>query len=609
MGPRALQQLAVGVDGRTPDDSARGTSARAWILVIAIAVLGWFLASRSTLFDRDEPRFAQATVEMIASGDWLVPTFDGELRADKPVLVYWLMSVPMRVFGASSWSARFVSPLALACAAWLTYRVGRRLSSERAGLLAMGFLATAPLALLEGTIATTDALLLACVTAATATLVDAALDGTRARHVIALSIALAAAALAKGPVGLALPLLSATTAAWLARGTRTFDRRFAYGVGIATIAAIGAFLAWAIPANAATQGEFARRGLGHHVLERVTTPLESHGGAFFVSLPFYVPVVVFGFLPGLALLPAALSAAWGGRLPAGRSRARIPDEADEHAGRRGRALILAWCVPGFALMTLVSTKLPHYVLPIWPGLALACALVVDAHERDATSARDRAWLARGAWLALAAGGLLVAALAAAPFVSRVPGAHAPAFALAALLGATVACGVTLHRRGRVRAGAWAFVVGSAVAWVVGLTLALPVVERTKVAPGVAAAIRARVPRDVPVARWKFVEPSFDFFLDRPPVRDFETQAEVEAWIAGRGPAVLVLDRRRANELGAQLPPERWVEFASTTGFNLSKGQPLELVALARDVPGLEPGSRATRNDENRAGEVRAAPPR
>src|SRR5579864_1910163 len=95
------------------------------------------LAGRTTLWDRDEPRFAQATVEMIASGDYLVPTFNGKLRPDKPALVYWLMSLPVRWLGPTAVAARFWSAAAMALAALLTLAAARRLLPAPAGWWAM----------------------------------------------------------------------------------------------------------------------------------------------------------------------------------------------------------------------------------------------------------------------------------------------------------------------------------------------------------------------------------------------------------------------------------------------------------------------------------------
>ncbi len=74
-----------------------------WLAVVGICLvitcMYWFVDSRSTLWDRDEPRLSRATAEMIESGNYLYPTFKGQLRPDKPILIYWLMFLGMRVLG------------------------------------------------------------------------------------------------------------------------------------------------------------------------------------------------------------------------------------------------------------------------------------------------------------------------------------------------------------------------------------------------------------------------------------------------------------------------------------------------------------------------------
>ncbi|HSU81263.1 MAG TPA: glycosyltransferase family 39 protein, partial [Thermoanaerobaculia bacterium] len=74
----------------------RALAAAAAILVAFLALTPW-----TTLWDRDEPRFAQATVEMLASGNYLYPPFNGHLRTDKPILIYWLMALSVRLLGAT----------------------------------------------------------------------------------------------------------------------------------------------------------------------------------------------------------------------------------------------------------------------------------------------------------------------------------------------------------------------------------------------------------------------------------------------------------------------------------------------------------------------------
>jgi 4-amino-4-deoxy-L-arabinose transferase-like glycosyltransferase len=556
--------MEASLDGRA---ESRRTARIAALIALAIFVYASFLTTRSTLFDRDEPRFAQASVEMVQTGNYLYPTFDGELRADKPILIYWLVSAVVRACGISEWAVRFWAPVSLSLSALVTFFVGRRLFGARAGWLAMGFLAIAPLSLMEGTIATTDALLLLCITVAFASFVFAVLDGVKPWHTLALSAALAAALLTKGPVGLAVPVLSAIVALWMLRG-RGVGARHAWMLAIASVVGTALFVAWGWPANEATHGEFYRRGIGHHVVERMSTPLEGHGGNFFLALPYYVPVVLLLSLPATLYLPAALSALFGGRLGA----------------ERARSLLIAWIVPCFVLMSCVSTKLVHYVFPIWPGLALVCAALVDASERDTLDDRDRRWLARGVWFAGVPIALLCGGLVAAPALIHLPALLVPAIVMAITLGAGAWFGIVLHRRGSVRRGAHVLIGGFAAAWLVGILLAMPVIERTKVAPAIAAAIRARTSNEIEVARFKFAEPSLDFYLDRPPITDLGDEAALAQWMQGVTPAVLVIPRERIEALRARLDFTRFEEVASARGFNISKGEPLELVALGRSLP-------------------------
>src|SRR5262245_24564936 len=95
-----------------------GGAAPALAAAIACSLLA--LTRTTTLWDRDEPRFAQAAVEMLASHDYLVPTFNGEIRAQKPPFAYWLMTVSLRAFGRTELAVRFWSPIALAIAALAT---------------------------------------------------------------------------------------------------------------------------------------------------------------------------------------------------------------------------------------------------------------------------------------------------------------------------------------------------------------------------------------------------------------------------------------------------------------------------------------------------------
>jgi hypothetical protein len=156
--------------------------------------------------------------------------------------------------------------------------------------------------------------------------------------------------------------------------------------------------------------------------------------------------------------------------------------------------------------------------------------------------------------------------------------------VAGLLAFTFVTAIVDHARGWYADGAYKLCGGFAISLIAGAWFVLPVVERTKLAPELAAAIRERTSNAVPVARFKFVEPSLDFYLDRPPIQDLEDEAALRAYASGDAPGVLVIPRDRLDALRDVLSATRWTEVASARGFNLSKGKPLELVALGRNLP-------------------------
>ena len=176
---------------------------KGWPAALALAagyvVFLLALTNTTTLWDRDEARFAQAAVEMLASGQYLVPTFNGELRPQKPILIYWLMTLSLGVLGKSELAVRMWSPIGIAIAALATFAIGRRWWSPRVGLAAMVIVALTPLTLLEGVAATTDAMLLAAFTVSMA-LMAQALDRPRWWQAAALGLAFGAGLLTKGPV-------------------------------------------------------------------------------------------------------------------------------------------------------------------------------------------------------------------------------------------------------------------------------------------------------------------------------------------------------------------------------------------------------------------------
>ena len=550
-------------------DSSVDTRAPApWLIaaiLLAIVVLASWLTTRSTLWDRDEPRFAQAAVEMVESGQWLFPTFNGELRPDKPILIYWLMAIPVSLFGVSEWAVRAWAPIGLGVCAWLTWRVGRRFLSPSSALLAPLILASAPMAVAEGTVATTDAVLLACITGAMACFAGMLAEGWKTRHFLLLALCLGGAQLTKGPVGLAVPLLAMFTALWVLRGKSTFAPGFSLRLFFAVILSVLIFLAWAIPANNATGGEFAARGMGKHVGGRMLQPMEGHGGNYWLGLFFYVPVIALGFAPWILQLPAALVALWSGKL----------------GDAKQRALLLGWSLAPFCLMTLVATKLAHYVMPMLPALALAVAAVIDAAERGALDPRELRWMARGAWIFGVILALEVAALVVLSLRPEAASLRGPVLALGAVILAQGSIAIGLHVKQRWRHAAVAAIAGSVAVWLVLGAFVLPRVEGLKLAPRMVAAIRGLDFGSLPLATYSFEEPSLNFYWGPRPIRRLVDAAAIDAWLAEAVDGVLVIPDAKRSVLEGRAGAMALREVASIDGFNYSKGKPVKLVALLR----------------------------
>ncbi len=552
--------------------------AKAVTLVAAGVVVGYaLLAAQASLWDRDEPRYVRATIEMMESGDALVPTFLGRWRLYKPAGIYWLMAGGAALLGKTELAFRLPSLLAAAASVLVLYRIGRRVCGRGPALWAGLVLAGCTQVLIAGTLAITDAVLLLTVTAGIAMFVGDMMAGPTWRRAAGMGLALGAALLIKGPVGPVEVGLTIAGTWLLARGTLQLDRRYLLRLLAAATLGTALFLAWAIPANIATDGEFARFGLGRHVGHRLVEPMEGHGGNFWLYLPYYIPVVAVGLFPWVGLLPAAASATLSARLP---------------GGRVARALVLGWVLPTFVLMSLVATKLPHYILPVFPGLALAIGGTIAVGP--GLDPRDSRWLVHGgrllAGLAIAGG----VGLTLGPTVLFLAGEVPYPPVMQQLNPAGLATGLVLlvmplalrNLGGAARLRSRAVVLAaSLVAFCVALgAVALPEIEKLKPTKHLAEQINRVAPRGAEIACCRFDEGSLHVYLDRAPRRLLGVGA-VPAWAAEPGPGVLVIPAFRLEQVRRRTDePLDLIEVGRAYGLNYAKGEWIELLALGRDLP-------------------------
>jgi 4-amino-4-deoxy-L-arabinose transferase-like glycosyltransferase len=419
--------------------------------------------------------------------------------------------------------------------------------------------------LVIGTVAITDALLLPFIVAVMVIFMITAKSGMSFIHIILMGVALGLGTLTKGPIGLMpMPAIAAIL---------FFDRKNRNNTGqyircIAVSLAIGAviFLIWAIPVNIITHGEFFRVFVGRDIINRALRPMESHGGNFVLFLPYYLIVIVVGFFPWTLHLPGAFSAVIGGRI----------------GGKYGRVYLLSWIIPCVILMTLAATKLPHYIIFIWPALSLAVAGTISAAKKSQLIPRDIAWLRRGVWFFGPQALIMSLFLMIAPFFIPIPGLLWPGMASGLALLVMTITAVYYHRLGKFSMSAAVLLGGMIVFHVPLLFGVFPAIEYVKISPHIAREVKSTVEKDVPVATYQYSEPSLNFYLVKP-TEHLDSPNDVIAWAKQSKPGVLIIPKQYLIEIERQHGTLPLDQIASRKGFNYSKGEILELLALTRRI--------------------------
>jgi 4-amino-4-deoxy-L-arabinose transferase-like glycosyltransferase len=361
---------------------------------------------------------------------------------------------------------------------------------------------------------------------------------------------------------LPVPVIAVTI--WLIRRRGIAMQAHLRPLGGAMVIGTVLFLAWALPANNATGGEFLRLGIGHHVLARSARPLENHGGRFLLHLPYYLPVIVAGFFPWTLHLPGAISAVLGRRVGVAHFR----------------ELFLAWVVTILVIMTLVATKLPHYILFTWPALALAVGGTLVAASEGRLVDRDQRWLRGGVYFFGPVAGGIFAAFLVAPLLLGGAGAMVGFWTAAALLLAMSVLAIRQQLHNRPQASAVTLLAGMVLLLFPLMLGGMPAIEKMKISPALAEAIRRETPKDVPVATFKYGEPTLNFYVGRK-VESLGGADAVVDWAGQPQAGVLVVPRDTLTAIESRSGPLRLQEIVSKKGLNYSKGNILEVVALRR----------------------------
>jgi len=349
---------------KTPESRSPSPSRAKLSLLFAALTLLFCLGNESLpLIDRDEPRFAEASREMLQSGDWIVPRFNDAPRYDKPPLIYWMHAGCYKIFGVNAFAARLPAALCTAATAVVVLLWGTRMAGQATGLQAALIFALCVQCFVHGRAAVADPpMILFSVIAAWAGW-EWLHQSKKTGLALVFWVSLALGFLAKGPIAW-IPIGMLGWAAWKSRGSSEDTPSLSFWLG-GSLLMLALVCLWGIPALLHTRGEFASVGLGDHVVKRSLVSMEGHGAknllGYIATLPLYFITVFPSFAPWSFWLPAAVRFHW---------RRPTPESA----------YLLSGAVLTFAIFTLSRTKLPHYTLPAFPYLALLVAFWWKDHR-------------------------------------------------------------------------------------------------------------------------------------------------------------------------------------------------------------------------------------
>jgi 4-amino-4-deoxy-L-arabinose transferase-like glycosyltransferase len=472
------------------------------LLALVWAVLCLPGLGRPSLWDIDEGNNATASHEMLESGNFIVPTFNYHTRYDKPVLLYWLQVAAYLAFGVNEFAARFPSALAALLTVFVTYELGRGMFGKGAGLLAGLVLASAVSFCASAHFANPDALL-NLFTALTLWCWWNDYAGRGRWWFTASGATIGLAVLAKGPVGLVLPMaVTVLFLVWRREWRRLWDPRLVLAA-LAFLAVAAPWYAWVA---VETKGEWVREFWLKHNRHRFETTLEGHGGAFY----YYAVALAAGLAPWCVFLGPTGWLAW-------RGLRRGADDRDRPAFQ----YLVCWFAVYFLFFSKSATKLPNYILPLYPAAAVLTACLLDRWRCG--EVRLPAWVMRtslaclalvGAWVCV--GLLMVAGVVRGPVP---PGRTVPGLEKCAALGllwvAAAAAGGWCLRRGK-PAGLLVAVAVAAVGFAaVAADSGVSLVDHHKATRPLARALPPdQTRREVRVAAYGWFQPSIVFYCRR-----------------------------------------------------------------------------------------------
>ncbi|MBV6657292.1 MAG: glycosyltransferase family 39 protein [Devosiaceae bacterium] len=533
-------------------------------LCVALVAITAFVPGFTTIppLDRDESRFSQATRQMVATGDYVDIRFQDGPRYQKPIGIYWLQSIAVTVSGASDgqapiWVYRTVSFAGAVAAAVLVYWLALSFGAPPVAFAAGLLVALTILLGAEARLAKTDAMLFATIMVAMAVLARAFLSkrdsAVKPWHAFAFWTASAAGILIKGPI---LPMVVISTAVLASLVDRRWRwlRRLHAGYGVLWLALLT--VPWFVAISIASGGAFFEASIGTDLFEKIGQSRER---------PFMPPgMFTFAFFPGLGwpLAPLAFLS--------------IPFAISTWHDK-GTRFLVAWIVPSLLIFEFSATKLPHYILPIYPALAIFAARMI-VYEKLPTG-----WLAGFVKFLFVL--IPLAAAIGMPIVLLVYGDPIPpAGLLLGLLGAGILVLAWLFlMANHARATLVTAVVGTLVLYWGAFGHHIPAARTIWITPQLVASLDAVQCNDPELATLGYREPSL-VLMTRTDLRMHTDPAQIAGFLAEPSCRAAFITEPEATE-ALRVLREANVTIRSVgrvEGLNINGGDELTIVVVTND---------------------------
>jgi 4-amino-4-deoxy-L-arabinose transferase-like glycosyltransferase len=425
-----------------------------WI-ALAAGVIFFTNLGGAALFDMDEALYSTCAREMLGRDNWVVPWFNGEMFPEKPPLMFWTMIAGYELFGVNEWGARFFSAVMGVATALAAFHLGRILFNPRVGLWTGLITASTILFTISARAATVDSALTLVTTLAFLLLAKGWVGGNKNDecgmmndelptavsdihhssfiihhsplnwfYAVGMYACIGLAVLAKGPVGMLLPLAAMGLFLLVEGGWRKLFRSAWWMRPFTAIVVMAAVaVPWYVWVGLETDWEWPRKFFIEFNLRPLKQPILGHGDAgslgkalaFLVAVLYYfyhVPGVLVGFFPWSVFLGPTLVETVRRLRSRGCPNFRVNENGTvplvASTQKTGVVLACCWFTTWFVLWSICKTKLPHYLLPAYPALAMLTACFIDRWLGDGPPIASY-WL-RNAWISaiLAGVGIVIA---------------------------------------------------------------------------------------------------------------------------------------------------------------------------------------------------------